>query len=247
MTERRCRVAVIGGTGAPSLGEGGEALAADALITPYGAASPATVYPHRGVLFLNRHGDGDGVLPHLVRYRANVHLLHRLGVEVAAAVFAVGGIEAGLDTGDFVLPAQLIDYTWGREQTFAPEHGIRHVEFGEPFHPHARAALREAADAAGVPVRDGGTYGCAQGPRLETAAEIDRMERDGCTVVGMTAMPEAALARELGIAYAGICLVVNPAAGRGGGAIDVAAIRAAVADAQAPLARVLGEFVDRAP
>ena len=130
------------------------------------------------------------------------------------ATYTVGSIEAELGPGDLVLPHQVIDYTWGRKHTF-DESGDRHVDFTEPFDAGFCRAAADAAERIGLHIGVGGVYGCTQGPRLETAAEIDRLDRDGCTLVGMTAMPEAALARELGLPMLGICIVVNPAAGRG--------------------------------
>ena len=234
--------AIIGGT-MRLAGRLGEAVAEEELDTPFGRASHATRVPGANAIFVNRHGARGEVLAHRVNYRANMHFLKRCGVREALAIFAVGGIERTLRNGDFAIPHDLIDYTWGREHTFAPDEGVRHIEFGEPFDASVRARVRRAAATAGIAVRDGGVYGVTQGPRLETPAEIDRMERDGCTLVGMTAMPEAALARELGIAYAGICVVVNPAAGRGEGAIESADIRAVIARAEAPLAWLVAEFL----
>lgn len=222
----------------------GEVVAGEELVTPFGRASHATKHPDAGAVFVNRHGSGGEFLPHQVNYRANMHFLKRCGVREVLALFAVGGIDRTLGDGDLAIPHDLIDYTWGREHTFAPDEGVRHIEFGEPFDAGVRARIRRAAQRAGVAVRDEGVYGVTQGPRLETVAEIDRMERDGCTLVGMTAMPEAALARELGIAYAGVCVVVNPAAGRGEGAINSTDIRAVIERTEAPLARLVAEFLE---
>ena len=235
--------AIIGGT-MRFAGGVGEAVDEGELVTPYGRASHATKYPGTNAVFVNRHGVRGEVLAHRVNYRANMHFLKRCGVREVLAVFAVGGIDRELGDGDFAVPHDLIDYTWGREHTFAPEEGVRHIEFGEPFDAAVRARILRAAERAGIDVRDGGVYGVTQGPRLETPAEIDRMERDGCTLVGMTAMPEAALARELGLAYAGVCVVVNAAAGRGEGAIASADIRAVIEGAEAPLARLVAEFLE---
>ncbi len=237
------RTAIIGGT-MRLAGGAGKAVGEEELATPFGPASHAEEYPGADAIFVNRHGVRGEILAHRVNYRANMHFLKRCGVQEALAVFAVGGIDRTLADGDFAIPHDLIDYTWGREHTFAPEEGVRHIEFGEPFDASVRARIRQAAERAGIAARDGGVYGVTQGPRLETPAEIDRLERDGCTLVGMTAMPEAALARELGIAYAGVCVVVNPAAGRGTGAIDGVDIRAVIARAEEPLARLVAEFLE---
>lgn len=199
--------------------------------TPWGDASTDPQQVRMGdqqIVLLARHGRPHVVAPHAINYRANLWLLHELGVDRIVAVHTVGAIAAGLAVGGLVLPRQIIDYTWGRTQTFDDK--LRHVDFGEPLAPDLCAALLAAAAAARVDLHDGGVYGCTQGPRLETAAEIDRMDRDGATVVGMTAMPEAALARELDIDYASVSLVVNPAAGRGAtgaATIDRDALRAA--------------------
>ena len=238
------RVAVIGGTGLAALGGARQPLA-DSAQTPYGSAAavPLRSSDFPDAVFLNRHGTGHTLLPHDINYRANLWLLNELGVEAVIAVFAVGGIAPELKDGDFVVPHQLIDYTWGRAHTFAGDGAVRHTDFSEPFDRAMCSALADAARRADVPCRAGGVYGCTQGPRFETIAEIDRMARDGCTVVGMTAMPEAALARELGLPYAGICLVVNPAAGRGAAAVEVADMLAVVDAAQPRLLRILEDLL----
>lgn len=167
------------------------------------------------ILTLARHGEGVRIAPHAINYRANLHALVAAGARWIIAIHTVGGIRRDLQPGDLLVPDQLIDYTHGRVQSFAPDSQVRHIEFSEPFTTTLADQLLDAAAASGIAIHRGGTYGCTQGPRLETAAEIDRLERDGCCVVGMTAMPEAALAREAGVAYVSLCLVVNPAAGRG--------------------------------
>lgn len=238
-------IALIGGTGLEAL-DGESVPVLDSAQTPYGRASaiPRRSEALSGALFLNRHADDHSLLPHEINYRANLWLLNELGVDVVLAVFAVGGISRGLVNGDFVLPAQIIDYTWGREHTFADATRLLHADFTEPFDRDLYDTLVHAALLADVDLFPEGVYGCTQGPRLETAAEIDRMERDGCTVVGMTGMPEAVLARELGLPYAGVCLVVNPAAGRGPGMIEVAGMRAVVDEASPRLLRLVARFVE---
>ncbi|MCY4059103.1 MAG: S-methyl-5'-thioinosine phosphorylase [Gammaproteobacteria bacterium] len=236
-------IGIIGGTGLAALGERPTA-AADSAQTPFGLASdvPRRFAGLPNAVFLNRHGGRHTLLPHLINYRANVWIMKNSGVDAIVAVFAVGGIARSLADGDFVLPDQLVDYSWGREHTFAGPENFRHVDFSEPFDVGLRQTLAESASRIGVDLCDG-VYGCTQGPRFETPAEIDRMERDGCTVVGMTAMPEAALARELDLPYAGICLVVNPAAGRGLASLELADMQNVVADAQPTLRRLLLEFL----
>jgi 5'-methylthioinosine phosphorylase len=190
--------------------------------TPYGEPSSAMLRARLGgtrILCIARHGESQRIPPHLVNYRANIWALHEHGVGRCIAVNAVGIIEVdGFRPGNLAVPDQLIDYSWGREHTFDDGRSgpIRHAEFVEPFDPVLRGRIAASAAAEGKSIGRG-VYGVTQGPRLETAAEIDRMARDGCTMVGMTAMPEAALAREIGMRYA-ICAVgVNFAAGRGAG------------------------------
>ena len=188
-----------------------------ALETPYGPVPgpvKAGVRGGRRLIGLSRHGDPHRLAPHAVNYRANLWLLRELGAEQVLATYTVGAIDAALRPGDVVLPRQIIDYTWGRPHTY-DDAGEQHVDFTQPFDTDLAGECVAAAERLGLPLVRGGVYGCTQGPRLETAAEIDRMERDGCTLVGMTAMPEAALARELDLPLLAICVVVNPAAGRG--------------------------------
>jgi 5'-methylthioinosine phosphorylase len=198
--------------------------------TPYGEPSrPIQQGQLDGarVYFLQRHGSPGAIPPHLVNYRANLWALKSLGVNEIVAINAVGGISPAMQPGRLVIPDQLIDYTWGRAHTIdeGNDGQLRHIDFTEPYDRELRLALIETANAAGIPCEPTGVYGVTQGPRLETAAEIQRMSRDGCDVVGMTAMPEAALARELDIAYASVCMVVNPAAGLGDLPISLAMMR----------------------
>ena len=171
----------------------------------------------RSVWFLSRHGDAHQIAPHRVNYRANLWALQQLGVTEVIALNAVGVIDDTAVPGGLALPHQIIDYTWGRESTFfdgvhAP---LQHIELSDPYSEGLRRRISHAAAAAGIALPDRAVYGATQGPRLETRAEIDRLERDGVSLVGMTGQPEAALARELGLEYASIALVVNYAAGRG--------------------------------
>lgn len=197
------------------------------MTTPYGEPSAAlTVGRLHGteVVFLARHGDGHTIAPHRINYRANIWALHAQGVRDVVAVATVGGIRNELNPGALVVPDQIIDYTHGREATFfdGVAQPLRHIDFTRPFSGTLRSSLLQAGATAGAPLRDGGVYGATQGPRLETAAEIERLARDGADVVGMTAMPEAVLAREMGLGYAMLCVVVNAAAGRGANAEGVA-------------------------
>jgi 5'-methylthioinosine phosphorylase len=212
-------VAVIGGSGLAAWPELSAATAC-AGQTPYGAASAAPLRASldgRPVLFLPRHGASHALAPHRINYRANLFALRAAGARCVVAVCTVGAIHADLAAGDLVLPDQLLDYTWGRESTYydGVDGPLRHVEFTEPFEARVRGGLRAGAAAIGAALAEPATYAATQGPRLETAAEITRLERDGADVVGMTAMPEAALARELDLPYAALAVVANRAAGRG--------------------------------
>jgi 5'-methylthioinosine phosphorylase len=212
-------LAVIGGTGLYRLAALGEPQAVEST-TPYGAPSgPVRVgtLAGRRVAFLARHGEGHSLPPHRVNYRANLWALKALGATRVLAVNTVGGITGAFGPRVLALPDQLIDYTWGRTSSFWDDAGgeVLHVDFGDPYTPALRARVLSAAARAGVPLHDGGCYGATQGPRLETRAEIARMRRDGCDLVGMTGMPEAGLARELGLDYACLAIVANWAAGCG--------------------------------
>ena len=217
-------LAIIGGTGLTRL----TTLSVrhrEVIRTPYGEPSAALVFGvlagHQAI-FLARHGHGHTIPPHRVNYRANLCALKEQGASAVLAVASVGAIR-DCAPGDLVLPHQLIDYTSGRAQTFfdGGDQQIVHVDFTHPYSQRLRALCLAGARRGRIALRDGGVYGAVSGPRLETAAEIDRMERDGATLVGMTGMPEAALARELGVDYASVCVAVNHAAGRGDSAAHV--------------------------
>ncbi len=209
---------IIGGTGLTQLAN--LTVTRKQLIrTPYGEPSGPLTFgkiASHSVVFIPRHGAGHTIPPHKVNYRANIWALHSEGVKNIVAVATVGGISAQLKPGDIVLPHQLIDYTHGRKHTYfdGDEQLVKHIDFTEPYCADMRAVCLNAAKQAKQTLIDGGVYAAVQGPRLETAAEINRLERDGATLVGMTGMPEAALARELEMHYAVICPVANHAAGR---------------------------------
>jgi 5'-methylthioinosine phosphorylase len=210
---------IIGGSGLNRIAEL-EDLRREVLSTPYGEPSAALTFGRlRGaeVVFLARHGDGHVIAPHRINYRANIRALHDCGVRDIVAVATVGGILEELEPGTLVVPHQIIDYTHGRAATFfdGVDQPLEHVDFTQPFSEALRGRLLRAGADAGERLRDGGVYGATQGPRLETAAEIRRMSRDGADIVGMTGMPEAVLARELGLSYAMLAVVVNAAAGIG--------------------------------
>ena len=218
-------IAIIGGSGLTQLANL-EITRREIVRTPYGEPSGPMTFGRIGaseVVFLARHGYGHTLAPHEINYRANLWALHHLGVTRVIAVATVGGIAPDLGAGAIALPDQIIDYTWGRPSTFfeGAEQPVTHIDFTYPFDEDTRQMLALSARDAGVEVLMGGTYAAVQGPRLETKAEIDRLDGDGATMVGMTLMPEAALARELKLTYAAIAVVVNPAAGRGASARSV--------------------------
>jgi 5'-methylthioinosine phosphorylase len=224
----RPTLGLIGGTGLNAFEERWETLDVD---TPYGApAAPLRVVETDSmrILFLPRHGDPHRFPPHAVNYRANLWALREAGAERVLAVSAVGGLHAPFNPAALALPDQLIDYTWGREHTFSDSADVPlvHVDFTRPYEGPLRRALLRVAAAAGMAIVDGGCIGVFQGPRLESAAEIERARRDGCDMAGMTSLPEAGLARELGLDFAGIAVVSNWAAGVAGDHIsedDIAA------------------------
>ncbi|TKS54409.1 S-methyl-5'-thioinosine phosphorylase [Luteimonas yindakuii] len=210
-------LAVIGGTGLYRIAELDD-VETHQPPTRHGALSgPVRIGTLEGrrVAFLARHGEGHSVPPHRINYRANLAALQALGARRVIALNTVGGITERFGPRVLACPDQLIDYTWGRVSTFCEEEGseVLHVDFGYPYTPALRTRLLAAARTAGVDVVDGGCYGATQGPRLETKAEIARLRRDGCDLVGMTGMPEAGLARELGLEYACLAIVANWAAG----------------------------------
>lgn len=236
------RLAIIGGTGVDEL-DGLEIVRSHRVETPYGEPSRAIQqgsFSGAPVFFLQRHGSPAMIPPHLINYRANLWALRSLGVTDIVAINAVGGIQADMRPGCLVIPDQLIDYTWGRQHTIdeGVEGSLQHIDFTEPYDRELRSALLQAASVAGIDCHSSAVHGVTQGPRLETAAEIRRMARDGCSVVGMTGMPEASLAREMALAYASVCMVVNPAAGLGDEPISLQMMRATL-EREAAVVRAL--------
>ena len=236
--------AVLGGSGFNSWSELKD-IRRERITTPYGMPSDAlTMGNVAGVpcVFLARHGDGHVIPPHQINYRANIWALRECGVSWILSVATVGGITKGFSPGVLAIPHQLIDYTWGRRQTFFDDgEAVSHVDFTEPYSPKRREQILRAAQRVEEPVLYQAIYAVTQGPRLETAAEIDKLERDGANIVGMTAMPEAVLARELGLEYAAITAVANHAAGRGDSRlrIDLAAIEAVHATAMGRVSKII--------
>lgn len=210
-------IGVIGGTGFDQL-PGAQVHRRHNVTSKYGPTSDAVLeveIEEKTLLFLPRHATDHHIAPHLINYRANIWALHKLGVKRIISINAVGGIHSDFATGDLVVPHQLIDYTYGREFTFFDglAEPLDHIDFSKPYSEGLRLGLINASHVSDRNTHDFGVYACTQGPRLETAAEVQRLKRDGCDLVGMTSMPEAALARELNMDYASICMVVNPAAG----------------------------------
>jgi len=240
-------IGIIGGTGLNRLASATHP--AERVDTPYGSAS---VVPQIGrigdqtVIFLARHGQPHRIAPHLINYRANVWLLRELGATALLATNAVGSIANAMAPGDLLIPHQIIDYTWGRSHTYMDSQPLQHVDFSVPYDAALRDRLRLAALELELDcsVFNAGVYGCTQGPRLESAAEIDRMARDGCDVVGMTGMPEAGLARELGLPYAAVCLSVNRAAGRGDGPLVEADIIRVAQQGMSRVERLIARFIE---
>jgi 5'-methylthioinosine phosphorylase len=213
-------IAVIGGSGLTQLANL-EVTRREVVRTPFGEPSGALTFGRVGcqeVVFLARHGYGHTIPPHRVNYRANLWALAReAGAEGIVSVASVGGVRADMSPGTLLVPDQIVDYTWGRAGTFHEGNGsqVVHIDFTEPYDRDLRRQLLIAAARANEVMVDGGVYATTQGPRLETAAEVNRLERDGADVIGMTGMPEASLARELDVPYAALCVVANWAAGRG--------------------------------
>jgi 5'-methylthioadenosine phosphorylase len=242
--------AIIGGSGLARL-TALEAPRRQVMRTPYGEPSGAMTFGRLAdadVVFLARHGYGHTLAPHEINYRANIWALKELKVDGVVAIATVGGIRADLGPGSLVLPDQIIDYTHSRKSTFfeGSEMPVIHADFTEPYTPALRAQLLAAAAACGEPLVDGGVYACTQGPRLETAAEIERIARAGGDMVGMTGMPEAALAREIGLDYAAIAVVANYAAGRGDSsqAVSLDRIQVVLEEAMGRVRRIIEKFCE---
>ena len=240
-------LAIIGGTGLTSISDL-KIIRREMMITPFGEPSGPLVhgelYGHE-VLFLPRHGSGHTIPPHMVNYRANIWALQEAGAKNVIAVNAVGAIQVDMQPASLVIPNQIIDYTWGRTNTFFEE-GLKqvvHVDFTQPYCKSLRKRLINAAKEINLDIFDKATYAAMQGPRLETAAEINKLERDECHIVGMTGMPEAALARELDLCYACIAVVANMAAGRGDGEITMDEIEHHLANGMGNVKKLIRQTV----
>lgn len=238
---------IIGGTGLTSLANL-QIVHREVVHTPFGEPSAPLVFGKlagKDVVFLARHGSGHTIPPHRINYRANIWAIKNTGAAKVVGVAAVGGIAPNMKPGMVSIPDQLIDYTWGRPHTFFEENlnHVTHVDFTYPYSSALRQKLIAACRQGKVDVVEGGTYGAMQGPRLETAAEINRIDRDGCTMVGMTGMPEAALAREMEMEYATCAVVANWAAGRAPGEISMEEIEKTLRSGMAQVRTVLEQFV----
>lgn len=236
-------VGIIGGTGLTTL-SGLDITGTRAVATPWGAPSSELTEGHldgQPVVFLSRHGNPHKIPPHEVNYKANIKALYDAGVRTVIGVNAVGGIHPDMTPACVVIPDQIIDYTWGRAGTFFEGEidAVTHIDFTWPYDNATRDIVMQAARDQDVLHAGFGVYGATQGPRLETAAEIRRMERDGCDLVGMTGMPEAALAAELGMRYVCLGLVVNWAAGKSDHIITMDEIRAAIEQGMTGVRRIL--------
>jgi 5'-methylthioinosine phosphorylase len=240
-------LAIIGGSGFTRL-EGLQITRREVVHTPYGEASaPLThgLLGGRRIVFLPRHGAGHTIAPHKINYRANIWALRDIGARRVLAMAAVGGITPPMEPGSIVIPSQIIDYTYGRDNTFFETDltEVTHIDFTDPYCAELRERLLHAGQSVGLMLVESGTYAATQGPRLETAMEIKRLERDGCDVVGMTGMPEAALAREMGLCYATCAVVANWAAGKGAGTITMEQIETTLSGAMGPARTLLTQLV----
>jgi 5'-methylthioinosine phosphorylase len=248
-------IAIIGGSG---LGQFSSVESAQAISqsTPFGKHAEGVIrfmVGKNAVIFLPRHGVQHLLPPHKVNYRANLWLLKSLGVTKIIACNVVGGITEGMSPRTLLVPNQIIDYSWGREHTFFDgmqsdtplvNKAVEHIDFTQPYSEALRQRVLSFLDQQNIAHMNYGTYGCTQGPRLETAAEISRLHNDGCDVVGMTAMPEASLAAELMMEYAGLSLVVNWAPGIVDEVLSMEAIMELVADEMTKVQHFLPNLIE---
>lgn len=239
------RIGIIGGSGLTRL-ESLKIERRQVVLTPYGEPSASMTFgllDERPVVFLPRHGSAHNIPPHAVNYRANIWAMQHLGIEHLIGIGTVGGISQ--PPGTVIIPDQVIDYTWGREHTYveADLSKVTHIDFTEPYCEKLRQRLMQGAEKAGVEINRTGTYGATQGPRLESSMEIKRMEQDGCDMVGMTGMPEASLAKEIGLCYASCAFVVNWAAGKAAGPITMKGIEKHQQAGIEKIRRIIGAIV----
>lgn len=241
-------IGVIGGSGFTNL-HGFELQQTDEINTPYGKPSSAITRGRingREVVFIARHGSDHSIAPHQINYRANLWALKHSGVEVVIATATVGGIDKECRPGAILVPDQILDYTYSRQHTFSPLNGdLFHIDFTQPYCGSLRSLIIQSAAELGVGIVHPATYAATQGPRFESAAEVTRLERDGAHIVGMTGMPETSLAREIGLCYAALALVVNYAAGRYSAQIDVNEIRHAYQQSADQVHNILSATVSK--
>jgi len=205
------RIGIIGGTGLYRM-EGVEILDEVRVPTPFGDPSDAILAGRLGeaeVFFLPRHGRGHRYTPSEVPYRANIFALKKLGIDWIISVSAVGSLREEIAPGHVVLVDQFIDRTRLRPSTFFGHGLVAHVAFGDPICPVLRSALLESAREAGAVAHDGGTYVCMEGPAFSTRAESELYRSWGASVIGMTNLPEAKLAREAEISYATLAMATD--------------------------------------
>jgi 5'-methylthioinosine phosphorylase len=241
------KLAIIGGTGLTSF-DGLNIIEQRKIETPFGQPSSDLLvgeFHGNSVIFLSRHGEHHTIPPHRINYRANIWALHNQGVDHVIAIAAVGGIRDDMAPGILAVPDQIIDYTYGREQSFFSDDftADKHIDFSYPYDQGLREKILLSASRQGLTIADGGIYGATQGPRLESVAEIKRMAQDGCAMVGMTGMPEAGLARELNIAYATCAVMANWAAGLSDGVITMTDIERTVAEGMEQVKQILAELI----
>ncbi len=253
MTEQYQRIAIIGGTGLTSM-QNLEILRREIIMTPFGEPSSSLGFgnfssghsENEEVVFLARHGHAHNTPPHMVNYRANIWALKEAGVTAIIAVNAVGGIRDDMQPGSLVVPDQIIDYTTRRINTFFETNlsHVTHIDFSYPYSAALSQLILDSAAKENIAMVNGATYAATEGPRLETAAEIQRLKKDGCDIVGMTGMPEAALARELELDYASICVNANWAAGLSDELITMAAIEKNVAEGLEKVRRIIAAVLE---
>jgi len=243
------KVAIMGGTGLTSF-DGLELKSSFPVSTPFGEPSSDLVmgeYKGKQVVFLHRHGEKHTIPPHRINYRANIWALKEMGVDRVIAIAAVGGISKDMAPGVLSVPDQIIDYSHAREQSFFSDDFsvTKHIDFSYPYTEPLRQSIIEAAQQCHFDIVKHATYGVTQGPRLETAAEIKRLAQDGCSIVGMTAMPEAVLARELGLDYASCAVSVNWAAGLSGDVISMTDIEDTLAKSQLKIRQIVTQLIEQ--
>ncbi len=240
------KLAIIGGSGLNQM-KGLSIHSTEQLETPYGSPSANFIHGslnNQDIVFLARHGSPHNIPPHKINYRANIWGLKQLGITEIISVVAVGGITLNMAPAHIAIPDQIIDYSYGREHTFFADNleAVTHIDFTFPYSKQLRNRIIKVASESGLSFTSTGTYGSTQGPRLESAAEILRMEQDGCDLVGMTGMPEAALAKELDMGYAAIAVIANWAAGKSEGEITMDEIEQHLKTGMLQVEKLLASF-----